>query len=224
MDRGIWAIWYELDDGSKSEYLAWFHEVHIPEKLARPGYVWAAHYELRDKSYLALFGGATAHTFLNPSPGQLAQRQSPETKRMIGMRRQPSACILAEEIRIDGPEAARRGPDAVPGPLIHMENYNAASPVVEDDLGAWRAQEQLPLLAGLPGCMGARTLLATVGAFKHAMLCEFVSAEACDRHFAAHDAKARDPGSWAGRVSARLGHAPRSPARGQRIWPPLGHR
>ena len=48
MDRGIWAIWYELPEERKAreEYVGWFHEVHIPEKLARPGYLWAAHYEL----------------------------------------------------------------------------------------------------------------------------------------------------------------------------------
>ena len=60
MDRGIWAIWYDLPAEHQAEYLEWFHHVHIPDKLARPGYVWAAHYELEDdKGYLALFGGAT---------------------------------------------------------------------------------------------------------------------------------------------------------------------
>ena len=46
MDRGLWAIWYEIADANRAEYLAWFHGVHIPEKLARPGYAWAAHYAL----------------------------------------------------------------------------------------------------------------------------------------------------------------------------------
>ena len=93
MDHGIWAIWYEVPEEARSEYLDWFHGVHIPEKLSRPGYLWAAHYELghggarfqkvvnglvrtgaralgRGSGYLALFGALTAHTFLNPSPGQ----------------------------------------------------------------------------------------------------------------------------------------------------------
>jgi hypothetical protein len=227
MDRGVWAIWYDLPESGKSEYLDWFHQVHIPEKLSRPGYLWAAHYELghggAGKGYLALFGGTTAHTFLNPSPGQLAQRQSAQTKRMMGIRQHSSACILAEETRVDGPDAAQRGPGLTSAPVIQMGNYNAASPAVEDDLGAWYAQQRLPLLAALPGCMGARKLLATVGAFKHAILHEFVSLELRGRHFGPHEAEARDPGTWMGRVRPQLSHAPRSPAVGQRIWPRVEH-
>lgn len=223
MDRGVWAIWYEVPDEHKSEYLDWFHHVHIPEKLSRPGYLWAAHYELghggQAGGYLALFAGNSAHTFLNPSPGQLAQRQSAQTKHMMGIRLQSSACILAEETRVDGPAAAQRGPGLTSGPVIQMGNYNAASPAVEDDLGAWYAQQRLPLLAALPGCIGARKLLATVGAFKHAILHEFVSLELRERHFGPLEAEARDPDTWMGRVRPQLSHAPRSPAVGQRIWP-----
>ncbi|MBM3357969.1 MAG: hypothetical protein FJY54_09615 [Betaproteobacteria bacterium] len=225
MDRGIWAISYELPEGDKSEYLAWFHDVHIPEKLLRPGYLWAAHYDLghggHGKGYLALFGAGSAHTFLNPSPGQLAQRQSAESGRMMAMRQQSFACILVEETRVDGPEASKRGPGMTPGPVVQMGNYNAASPAVEDDLGAWYAQERLPLLAKLPGCIGARKLLAAVGAYKHAILHEFASLELRERHFGPHEADARNPDTWMGRVRPHLTHAPRSPAVGRRIWPAL---
>ena len=225
MDRGIWAIWYELPDEAASGYLEWFHHVHIAEKLTRPGYLWAAHYELTRRagnaarSYLALFGGATAHTFLAPSPGQLSQRQSAETRRMMAIRIGSAACILAEEARIDGPEIAQRGPGLTPGPVVQFGNYNAASPAVEDDLGAWYAQERLPLLAALPGCIGARKMLATVGAHKHAILHEFTSLEARERHFGPLEAQAHDPLSWMGRVRPQLAHAPRSPAVGRRVWP-----
>lgn len=224
-DRGIWAIWYDVPDEHKSEYQDWFHHVHVPDKLSRPGYLWAAHYELGQvgmgKGYLALFGGITAHTFLDPSPGQLIQRQSPETRRMLAMRREPTACILAEEIRVDGPEVAQRGPGMTPGPVIQMGNYSAASPAVEDDLGAWYAQQRLPLLAALPGCIGARKMLATVGAYKHVILHEFVSMDLRERHFVPHEAQAHDPDTWTGRVRLQLTHARRSPAVGQRIWPPI---
>jgi len=225
MDRGIWAIWYEIADDNQSEYLDWFHSVHIPEKLSRPGYVWAAHYTLipaaQTTSYLALFAATTAYTFLNPSPGQLLQRQSPQTKRMMAMRQQPAASIFSEEVRIDGPDAGKRGSAMTAGPVIQMGNYNAANPAVEDDLGAWYAQERLPLLASLPGCVGARKMLATVGAFKHAILHEFTSLELRERHFGPHEGEARDPNTWMGRVRPQLRHAPRSPAVGQRIWPRL---
>lgn len=225
MDRGIWAIGYEIAGEDQAEYLEWFHGVHIPEKLSRPGYAWAAHYELgHDEAgtgYLALFGGVTAHAFFNPSPNQLLARQSAQTRRMMGMRRQASAAILAEETRVDGPDCALRGSGMTSGPVIQFGNYNAASPAVEDDLGAWYAQERLPLLATLPGCIGARKLLAAAGAYKHAILHEFASIELRERHFAPHEAQARDPATWMGRLRPQLTHAPRSPAIGRRIWPPV---
>ena len=222
-DRGIWAIWYDIAPGNRAEYLDWFHRVHIPEKLSRPGYRWAAHYELghggRGTGYVALFGGDSTHTFLNPSPGQLATRQSPETRKFIGMRRNAAAGIFAEEIRIDGPQAATRGPGLTTAPVIQIGNFNAPSPQVEDDLGGWYAQERFPLLTKLPGCVGTRKLLASVGAHKHAILYEFTSLEAREKHYAPLEAQARDPATWMGRVVPQLIHAPYSPAVGQRLWP-----
>ena len=93
MDQGLWAIWYEIADDQRAAYLDWFHRVHIPEKLARPGYRWAAHYELghggRGRGHVALFGGDTTHTFLDPSPRQLATRspRSPGSTSRFGSTR-----------------------------------------------------------------------------------------------------------------------------------------
>ena len=217
MDHGIWAIAYELREDEKAEYLAWFHGVHMPEKCSRPGYLWAAHYELERGGYLALFGAAAARVFLDPSPGQLAQRQGAETKRMIGLRQQPYSCILVEEHRVEGPDVARRGQGMAPGPVIQLGNYNAASPAVEDDLGAWYVQERLPALARLPGCVGARKMLATVGTHKHAILHEFVSLELREKHFGPLEAEGRDPTRWMGRIRPQLQHASWSPGVGRRI-------
>ncbi len=220
MDRGVWAIWYDVDDKDRSAYEQWFHGVHIPEKLSRPGYVWAAHYELEQgKGFLALFGGETAHVFLAPSPAQLAKRQSEETKRFMTMRKQQTAAILTEEVRVDGPEVAQRGANGTPGAVVQLGNYNAETPAVEEDLGAWYAQERLPVLSKLPGCIGARKMLAVVGPHKHGILHEFVSLEMREKHFGPHEAQARDPNTWMGRVRPRLMHAPRSPGVGTRIWP-----
>ena len=223
MDLGIWAIWYDIAAEHESTYLDWFHNVHIPEKLSRPGYHWAAHYQLghgsRGTGYLALFGGNNTHTFLNPSPGQLATRQSAETKQFISMRLKPAAGIFAEEVRVDGPDAAKRGPGLTTAPVIQIGNYNAPSPAVEDNLGGWYAQERLPLLAKLPGCGGARKMLATVGDYKHAILHEFSSLELREQHFAKHETDRNDPNTWMGRIVPHLTHAPYSPAIGRRLWP-----
>lgn len=223
MDQGIWAIWYDIAAGDRAAYLDWFHRVHIPEKLARPGYLWAAHYTLRhrgaDCGYVALFGGRTTHTFLNPSPGQLATRQSAETRKYIGMRQAPRACILAEETRVDGPDAAHRDAAQTTAPVLQIGNYNAPGPAVEDELGAWYAQERFPALARLPGCVGARKMLATVGSHKHAILHEFTSLELRELHFGPLEAQALDPATWMGRIVPQISHAPQSPAIGWRIWP-----
>ena len=130
MDRGIWAIWYDIATAQRAAYLEWFHEVHIPEKLARPGYLWAAHYELTREGthpgYLALFGGNSTHTFFNPSPRQLLTRQSAQTKEFMGMRRNSSAAIFAEEVRIDGPAAVQRHSVCQSERADHTKHYLVA--------------------------------------------------------------------------------------------------
>lgn len=223
MDHGLWAIWYDIAPEQRADYLDWFHRIHIPEKLSRPGYRWAAHYELghggRGRGYLALFGGDSTHTFLNPSPGQLATRQSAETRRFIGMRINPAAAILAEEVRIDGPDAATRGPGLTTAAVVQIGHFDAPSPQVEDDLGGWYAQERFPLLKTLPGHVGTRKLLASVGTYRHAILYEFSSLELRERHYAPLEAQRDDPQTWMGRVVPQLRHAPYSPAVGLRLWP-----
>lgn len=223
MDHGIWAIWYDIAPSDRAAYEDWFHNVHIPEKLARPGYLWAAHYALghggRGTGYLALFGTDNIRTFLDPSPRQLAPRQPELTKRHAAMRINPATALLVEEMRVEGPAASARGPGLTPAPVIQIGTYNAASPQVEDDLGGWYAQERFPELAKLPGCAGVRKLLATVGAYKHAILHEFASLEMREQHFAPLEAQRDDPNTWMGRIIPQLTHAPYSPAVGVRICP-----
>lgn len=222
---GIWALWYDLVPERCDEYLDWFHGVHIPDKLARPGYRWAAHYRLghggRGTGYLALFGGDSAHTFLAPGPTQLAARQGAETRRHLAMRRPLGSGIFALEARVDGLEAARRRPDATTAPVVQMGNYNAPDPAGDEAIGSFYAEERFPALARLPGLIATRKLLASVGAFRHAILYEFASLEARERHYEPLDAEARDPATRMGQVVPRLQHAPYSPAVGVRLWPAL---
>jgi hypothetical protein len=242
MDRAIWALWYELPVDGREDYLAWFHGVHIPEKLARPGYLWAAHYVLdkgseryhratagrryandaglgRGRGYLALFGGVHAHTFLDPSPGQLKARQDDETRRLIGFRREPYTCVLSEEARVDGPQAATRRPGITPAPVIRFDSYNAASLAAEDEAGAWHAQERFPALATMPGCVGARSLLASLGWGRHATLVEFASRDAWEQGFVAHEEALHAPGTRGAALLEQVTHAPCSTMVGARIWP-----
>ena len=81
MTQAIWTLCYAIDDTDRERYLEWFHGEHIPDKLSRPGYTWAAHYEhavddaAERRGYVAFFGGETSRVFYDPSPAQLRQRQ-----------------------------------------------------------------------------------------------------------------------------------------------------
>lgn len=244
IDRAIWALWYELSDEDRAPYLDWFHGVHIPEKLARPGYVWAAHYRLvdggaryqdaiagrqygqapglgRGRGYLALFGGADVRAFLAPSPAELKTRQDDLTRRWVGARRETCAAVFAEEVRVDGPEALTRAPGVTPAPVIRLDWLDPQNVAASDELGAFTVQQRLPALQGMAGCVGARTLLASIGWGRHGMLIEFVSQAAFEARFVAHEAALHGPDSRGARLLARLRFAPCSAVIGERIWPPL---
>ena len=69
MSNAIWALIYDITEENLGEYLAWFHEVHIPEKLSRDGYEWAGHYKgcsQQSTRYIAFFGGISTRTFFDP--------------------------------------------------------------------------------------------------------------------------------------------------------------
>ena len=61
-------------------------------------------------------------------------------------------------------------------------------------------------------------MVATVGAYKHAILHEFTSLELRERHFAKHEAERDDPNTSMGRIVPQLAHAPYSPGVGIRLW------
>ena len=67
--------------------------------------------------------------------------------------------------------------------------------------------------APMTGCVGTRKLVSISGWAKHAILYEFVSLEAVEKHFV-------DNAEWSRRVVRNLIHAPHSPGLGVRIWPP----
>jgi hypothetical protein len=156
---------------------------------------------------------------MDPSPSQLKDRQDERTRRMTRLRRETYMCIFAEEARVDGPDVKRRGPGITPGPFVQMGNFNANDYRIEDEIGAWYAQHRLPFMAAMPGCIGARKLLATAGWGKHSVLYEYVSLEAREERFVPHEEKVHDGESWTARILPQLVHAPCSPAVGRRIWP-----
>ena len=175
MTNAIWLIMYDLQQAREADYLDWFHEVHIPEKLARPGYEWASHYRVEregggDAGYIALFGGAATSVFYNPSPAQLKPTQPPETRDMMACRSNAKSLILSGEWAVDGHGAPRSGAIAIDADVIGLALCDTEGN--DENFGAWLAQNHLPAVARDPGCIGVRKFLASTGGAKHAIIHE----------------------------------------------------
>ena len=244
MDRGIWATWYDLPDDRRDSYLAWLHGSHLPALLQRPGYAWAAHYEITSggtemneigarlarpdepglgtgTQFLILVGAAAPHVFVNPRVDRLAAALPPADREMLGFRIGERMCLFAEEARVSGPDIGTRQPGTTPGPAIQMGSFRTKTLADEIDLSAWYAQYRLPAMAGMPGSIETRKLVSTVGWAKHSILYEFTSLEARAAHFQAHESLALDDQVWTSRVIGYTVHAPGSPSVGRRLWPPV---
>ena len=239
MDRGIWAVWYDLPEEGADEYITWLHEVHIPEALGRPGYLWAAHvknvvtpereerirgvvHHTDDASvptgvqYLMLYGALSPNAFLDPSPEQMAEKITADEREMLGRRLNARSCVFMEHNRIDGPEFRTRAPGITPGPGIQFGTFNINAVENEDELGCWYAQVRMPRLVSMEGCVGARNLVSVSGWAKHGILYEWVSLESLQKNFTTE----KIPRSR--QAVNTLVHAPSSPSLGERIWPPVG--
>ena len=153
MTGAIWALAYEISNENRETYLDWFHQIHIPEKLARPGYSWAAHFKgsattPNTHSYIALFGGISTRIFLDPSPAQLKTKQDDLTREMMAKRRNPFATILVHEW------SDRSTPSASNDHAMALEPINSdwldflVINAVEqgEAIGAWVVQNLLPKL------------------------------------------------------------------------------
>ena len=158
MTGAIWALAYDISNDDRQSYLDWFHRIHIPEKLNRPGYRWAAHFEgstttPNTHSYIALFGGISTRIFLDPSPAQLKPKQGDLTRKMMARRRNPFATILAHEWRDDSTPSKSNdetaAAEAINSEAIHSDRLDFL--VIDaagqgEAIGAWAVQTLLPKL------------------------------------------------------------------------------
>ena len=153
MTGAIWALAYDISNDDSQSYLDWFHQIHIPEKLARPGYRWATHFEgsattPNMQSYIALFGGTSTRIFLDPSPAQLKKKQDDLTRGMMARRRNTFATILAYEWR-DGSKPSTSNDDALAAEAINsdwLEFLVIDAAGQGEAIGAWAVQNLLPKL------------------------------------------------------------------------------
>lgn len=185
MTRAIWGIIYDLPEQGRDDYLGWFHDVHMPEKLARPGYQWAAHYEVSDAAghhisslgaddrdsvsglgYIALFGGTDTQAFLDPSPAQIKPRQTTLTRQMMGLRIGQRSFIAAEEWCI----TAKADAGMLGLAAISLNCCN--SPGHDEAFGAWCVQDLKPVLIAQNETRVLSKFLAATGPVKHIVLAQ----------------------------------------------------
>lgn len=216
MGSGIWAIFYSLPETGRDDYLSWFHRVHIPEKLSRPGYIWASHFQSfcrQDEGlseFLALFGGESTRTFFDPSPKQLKERQDEETRRMIDHRVGASSLIYTVEWQIDGTQHGER--EAMNDPILWLERFSDTEDPM--DLEAWCAQERTRLSGRLQKCRRSRKLLAASGTPRHAVTFEFSEPNLQETGFPL----LQEEGSRESRIPEGIKRQ-EAPFLGTRIWP-----
>lgn len=242
MDLGLWATWYDVDASDDTALLQWTHSVYLPTLLQRPGMAWAAHYrntgggpamdELHRVAnrptepvptgcrYLLLVGAPSPHTFFNPHVADW--KHSEEHAGFLAMRKEARSEFYVEEVRVDGGAAEHRFVGSTSAPAIQFGCYTMRSVEAEINLTRWYAQERLPLMSRMRGCVRTRKMVSVAGAAKHGVLYEFASLEArLKEHEEPHESKTLDSKASTGKMAANAIYTPGSPFVGERIWPAL---
>lgn len=243
MDTGLWATWYDADQAqNETEFIDWLHAVYIPLLKQQPGIAWIAHYRntgggasmdrLHEVAarpdqevpagcqYLLLVGAPSPHTFFKPSIFNL-ERDAALRERLTARQRVRTE-VYVEETRVDGPAAVRRFAGSTPGPAIQFGCYKMKSVEAELDLAHWYAQQRLPTMGQMPGCIRTRKMVSVAGWAKHGVLYEFESLEArLKNHEGPVESQTLDPNAWTGRIAGAAIYPPGSPFVGERIWPPV---
>jgi hypothetical protein len=140
---------------------------------------------------------------------------------MLAMRIGERSNIMTEEARVHGPDAGKPEAEMALSPCIQLGSFNSGTWQDEDELAAWYAQWRLPCMQKMPGCVRVRKLVSVAGWAKHAILYEFVSAQARNEQFVDHESVNPEMEAWTDRVVRKLVHAPGSPNLARRVWPPV---
>ena len=243
-DRALWITWYDLSDDGRDAYLSWLHGTYLPRLLRRTGFLWAAHYGSvqkeamstmrREKSlhntsdpgvptgdrYILLIGAEHSNVFGGCVPSAFHAGLPEEERRMLALRGGERVNVMVEAARVEGPAAGEYRGGMALAPCIQLGSFNCA-PQHEEDMLAWYAQCRMPAMTRLPGCIRTRKLASVAGWAKHAILYEFESLEARNRHFVRHEDGNAEATAWGDRVVAQLNHAPGSANLACRIWPAI---
>lgn len=168
MSDAIWMLLYDVMPENETKYLSWFHNTHIPEKLARPGYNWAGHYKDGTR-YAAFFGGTNSRVFFDPNPTQLKLQQDDLTRQIVALRNKPLSLIFSHEWSCEGTAIAKR-----PGKACEILIGNAEQ---DEMYNTWLAQNFLPAFSIADGAVRVRKLLCTSGTIRHGLMTQFDTLE-----------------------------------------------
>jgi hypothetical protein len=244
MDKGIWATWYDLDDADRDDVLDWLHRAWLPALAADGRYNWVAHYRDQEaiasetgvagampradasenipvgRQFLLLVAAPSPHVFLDPQVLDGPDAVAVDGADRLGRRRNVRHAIFVEEASVEGPDSPGAVEPRLPAPAIRLGCFNMRTPEDDFESGRWYAQSRLPLMAAAPGSVRARKLLSVAGWAKHAILYEFVSADARRTIWNGMRAERdRDPARfWS--IGPKTVHAPGSPTLGERTYPP----
>jgi len=188
-DRGLWAAWYDLPGEGREAYLNWLHGTYLPALLERPGYLWAAHYETREREgggateiqhttdpkvgtgyhYILLLGAADADVFGNPTPSAINAALPEAGRKMVAMRVGERVNITTETGRCEGRAATKNG--MVAAPCIQIGSFNC--PVeYEEEMHAGYVAARMPAHCATASCVRTRKLNSVAGWAKHVILYE----------------------------------------------------
>ena len=239
-DRALWITWYDLGQYGREDYLAWLHQSHIPGLLARPGYLWAAHYATQPRGqlihtghatinaevpggtqFILMIGAETTAVFGDPTQAAL-QAALPESSRtMLRMRSAARTSVMVEAARVNGEALRDHALGMVPASCIQLGSFNYPWQH-EQELLAWFTQWRMPVLQSKFACVRIRKLVSVMGWAKHGVLYEWTDLDARNREYPAHEDNFPEMRAWSQKVIARIEHAP--PGSGSlatRIWPPV---
>jgi hypothetical protein len=249
MDRGVWAISYDLPENGREEFFDWLHGTHLPALTARPGYLWAASYKVEEdvpppgdqvydiardgpglgsegvdlpsgSQFIQLVGAAESSVFFNPAVDTIPEVTDAAARAMLARRRNARVSIMIEESRVNGPEARVRPLATAPGPVIQLGALRQTSIEAQFGLGAWYIQDRMMQMAAASGSIAMRKFAVVAGWAKHAPLYEFTSLEARDSFFATLGERILpEHVPLMESVTSQTLHAPGSPALATRIWP-----
>ncbi len=242
MDLGIKAIWYDLPDAGRDDYLDWLHGTYLPKLLQRPRYLWAAHFQVdqgdnrvtfhenmnrvddeevgQGTQFVLVMGAENPHVFFTADEDNRPEDADPTAQEMVGRRIGSRLCVFSEVDRVKGPEAAARPDGTTLGPAIQFGSFRTRTVEQEFDVSKWYAQYRLPAVAEMPGCIAARRLACIAGWPHHAVIYEFASMEARLNNFQKHESLGEVKGEWTNRVALDYTfHSPGSPSVAERIWP-----